>query len=75
MKRFVLLFAVGAVSVILLAGCGSRYVLVTNDYTVHIATSKPELDPSADTLTFRDQDGKDVTIPRADLKVSKELRD
>ena len=75
MKRAIMLFLLVAATAMLLAGCGSRYVLVTSDYTIHIATTKPELDPAADTLTFEDEDGKDVTLPRSDLKQTRELRD
>ena len=75
MKRTATIFLLIIGTVALLGGCGSRYVLVTEDYSVHIATTKPELDPTADALTFKDEDGKDVSIPRNTLKVTKELRD
>jgi len=75
MKRTAAIFLLVIGTAALLGGCGSRYVLVTEDYAVHIATSKPELDPSADVLTFKDEDGKEVSIPRGTLKQTKELRD
>lgn len=60
----------------LLAGCGSnRYVLVTSDYGIHVASDKPRLDPKNDTYSFRDETGSEVVIPRADLKQMREIRD
>lgn len=59
----------------LLAGCGSsRYVVVTEDYTIHVAASKPEIDPALDTVMFEDERGEKVSIPRADLKKMLELK-
>ena len=52
-----------------LTACGSqRYFVVTEDYAVHIATSKPVVDPDADTITFEDENGDAVTLPRGDVK-------
>ncbi|SBW09208.1 putative Lipoprotein [uncultured delta proteobacterium] len=75
MKRSILLFLLATAAATLLVGCGSRYVLVTSDYTIHIATSKPELDPSTGTLTFTDEHGQEVSIPKDDMKQTRELRD
>lgn len=55
--------------VLALTACGSqRYFVVTEDYAVHIATSKPVVDPDADTITFEDENGDAVTLPRGDVK-------
>lgn len=77
MKRHLCLTALAlALCSSLLAGCGSnRYVLVTSDYGIHVASGKPRLDPKNDTYSFRDETGSEVVIPRADLKQMRELRD
>ncbi len=73
MKPVHLLLALPAAAFLLLGGCSSRYAVVTSDYSVHVATSKPEIDTKTDTVTFKDENGKEVTFPRNDLKQIKEL--
>ena len=75
MKKTVLLPMLALGTVCLLAGCGSsRYIVVTDDYTIHVATTKPEIDPALDTVTFEDRQGEQVSIPRANLKKMLELK-
>ena len=46
--------------ILALTACGSqRYFVVTEDYVV---------DPVADTITFEDENGDAVTLPRGDVK-------
>ena len=75
MKRAAMLSLLAMMTGLLLVGCGSRYVLVTEDYSVYITKTKPEHNPSGDTLTFEDESGKEVTIPRSSLKQTRELHD
>ena len=75
MKRRLLLIAFCTGTVALLAGCSSsRYVVVTSDYSIHVATTKPEMDPALDAVTFEDERGEKISLPRADLKKMKELK-
>ena len=60
--------------ILLLGGCASRYAVVTSDYSLHIATSKPEMEDSSDLMTFKDESGSKVTIPRKDIKQIRELK-
>ena len=55
---------------IILAGCASapKYVVVTTDYAVHIAKTQPVVDPDADTISFQDETGQVVSLPKEDLK-------
>ena len=76
MKRIFSLILLVLGTVGLLAGCGSsRYIVVTSDYTIHVATTKPEIDPALDSVNFEDTRGEVVSIPRADLKKMLELKD
>ncbi len=63
--------AVSAASLFLLAGCAqkeTRYVVVTGDDTIHFSQGKPELNESADSFVFTDENGKRITISRDELK-------
>lgn len=74
MKRAFLLSALLLGTVTLLAGCGSRYIVVTEDYTIHVAAEKPEVDPARDAITFENEQGEEVSIPRTDVKKMQELK-
>lgn len=73
MKR-VLLLSLLAVSLFSLVGCGSRYAVVTSDYSIHVATSKPELQPGTDIMTFENDRGEEISLQRSDIKQMKELK-
>ena len=80
MKR--LIFAcLTVLTLALLAGCGgkpqkpeAKYVVITSDYAVHMATTQPVVDETAATISFQDDKGQTVTIPRDDLKQLKSLK-
>ncbi len=74
MKKHTLicLFAIGSIA--LLGGCSSsRYALVTSDYAIHVATSKPEIEADTDSMSFQDETGKKVSLPRTDVKGIRDL--
>ncbi len=64
-----------AAFLLLLGGCSSRYVVVTSDYAVYIAASEPDIDTKADTVTFKDEGGNKIVIPRQNMKQMRELKD
>ena len=78
MKRLIFI-CMTVLSLALLAGCGGKpepkYVVVTSDYALHFATSQPVIDETAATVSFQDEKGQTVTIPRDDLKQLKSLKD
>lgn len=59
-----------------LVGCGShRYVVVTEDYAVYTATTKPVIDPAENVVTFENENGDEVILPRDSIKKMQELSD
>ncbi|EPR42129.1 protein of unknown function DUF903 [Desulfovibrio sp. X2] len=76
MKRFlyalVLVLALGG-----LTACGAHnYTVSMSDGTQYTAHGQPEYDESSKTYTFKDLDGRTVTVPRDGVKsIQEHLKD
>ena len=68
---FVMVLVVGAI--LLLGGCGSRYMIVTSDYAAYISNGKPEMSDHGTDITFEDESGKEITIQRNNLRELRRL--
>ncbi len=75
MKRILAACMLMAISAIFVTACGQkRYVIVTDDYGVHESVGKPVVDGDAGTITFKDKDGAETSIPRDRVKEMHELK-
>jgi len=79
MKKWILALMMLA-GLALLAGCAgrtqppsSRYIVVTEAYAIHIATTQPVVDAHAETISFSNENGEKVSIMRNSLKEIKEF--
>lgn len=64
MKEIVL----AAFFALLLTGCASEYLIVTNDGTVISTDSKPELDNDSGMIEFEDSEGREQQLPKDSIK-------
>ena len=51
-----------------LMGCSSQYIMSTHDGRLIATDSKPKLDPETDMYVFKDADGREQMIPKADIQ-------
>lgn len=51
----------------------TKYIVVTADYAIYIATTQPVIDAHAATISFTNDNGEKVSIMRDSLKGIKEL--
>jgi len=59
-----------------LTACGSRhYTITTTDGATHDAVGEPRFDETSQTYTYKDLDGRKVTIKREDVQVIQERAD
>ena len=59
-----------------LTACGSRhYTITTTDGTPRDAVGEPRFDETSQTYTYKDLDGRKVTIKREDVQVIQERAD
>lgn len=52
----------------------TKFIVVTEDYAIYIATTQPVIDAHAATISFTNDNGEKVSIMRDSLKGIKELR-
>ena len=74
MKRMLLVCTLLAISLFFVAGCGGkRYIIVTDDYAIHETQDKPVINADTNTISYKDKDGKQVSIPRDSMKAMHEV--
>ena len=74
MKKMGLLFVSMAAAALLLTGCGgSRYLVVTEDYTTYVTEGKPEVGSDGATIMFEDEKGREVSLPHSAVKEMRKL--
>ena len=75
MKRITLLMmaALAALPLLLAACGGSRYLVVTDNYTTYISDSKPKTSDDGASVTFDDERSGEVTLPFGSVKEVRKL--
>ncbi len=69
MKYFINIFMLAAILGVGVLGCASdRYIVITENYASYIAVGKPEVSGDGNTISFKDETGKEITVQRSVLK-------
>ena len=75
MKRMILLImaALAALPLLLTACGGSRYLVVTDNYTTYVSETKPKTSDDGASVTFDDERAGEVTLPFGAIKEVRKL--
>ena len=74
MKKLSIMLMSVATAALLLSGCGgSRYLVVTEDYTTYVTEGKPEVGSDGATVMFEDEKGREVSLPHSAIKEMRKL--
>ena len=75
MKRMTLLImaALAALPLLLTACGGSRYLVVTDNYTTYVSETKPKTSDDGASVTFDDERAGEVTLPFGAIKEVRKL--
>lgn len=75
MKKITLLLtaALAALPLLLTACGGSRYLVVTDNYTTYVSDSKPKTSDDGASVTFDDERAGEVTLPFGSIKEVRKL--
>ena len=65
--------ALAALPLMLTACGGSRYLVVTDNYTTYISDSKPKTSDDGASVTFDDERAGEVTLPFGAIKEVRKL--
>ncbi len=68
-----LMAALAALPLLLTACGGSRYLVVTENYTTYVSDTKPKTSDDGASVTFNDERGGEVTLPFGAVKEVREL--
>ena len=72
MKSLMRLLAASALCLALTACMTTTYMITTTDGQTYIAHQNPTYDVASDTYAFTDENGKEVTLEKQEIKLIKE---